>query len=123
MVAGERSLAGHNRTFDSDAKMVDNPQNVFYRYGSALDRQAMNTPRKTISPIYFAGLLIGVACLAWSTESYDQNILTAPRFPDVRSGKIISYNNHGTTVYLTKKQVLMERWGPWGWLAYWIGAH
>jgi hypothetical protein len=86
--------------------------------------KSMNILRKTrISPIYFASLLIGVACLAWSVGSYDQNILTAPRLPDVRNGKVIPYNNHGTTVYLTKKQDLIERWGPCGWLVYWIGAH
>jgi len=83
----------------------------------------MNTPRKTqVSPLYFASLLIVIAGQAWSVESYDQNILTAPRFPDFQNGKVIPYNNHGTTVYLTRKQDLIERWGPCGWLAYWIGS-
>jgi len=83
----------------------------------------MNTLRKThVSPLYFASLLIAIAGLAWSVESYDQNILTAPRFPDFKNGKVIPYNNHGTTVYLTRKQDLIERWGPCGWLVYWIGA-
>jgi hypothetical protein len=37
----------------------------------------MNTLRKThVSPLYFASLLIAIAGLAWSVESYDQNIVS-----------------------------------------------
>lgn len=81
----------------------------------------MNDSRKRrFSPLYLAGLLIGVACLAYNVVSYDQDILTAPRAPNVASGNVIPYNNHGTTVYLTRRQDLIERWGPLGWLAWWV---
>jgi hypothetical protein len=81
----------------------------------------MNAFKKfPVSAFYFAGVGIGIACLVYNVESYDQNVLTAPRAPDARSGHVIAYNNHGTTVYLTRKQDLIERWGPLGWVASWM---
>lgn len=81
----------------------------------------MNSVKKPrVAPFYIACLMVGIICLAWNVESYDRNILTAPRSPDATSGKVIAYNNHGTTVYLTKKQDLIERWGPCGWLVWWV---
>jgi hypothetical protein len=73
-----------------------------------------------VSAFYFFGVGVGIACLVYNVESYDQNVLTAPCSPDARSGHLIAYNNHGTTVYLTREQDLIERWGPLGWVAWWM---
>lgn len=81
----------------------------------------MNVFKKlTGSAFYCVSVGIGVACLVYDVQSYDQNVLTAPCSPDARSGHVIAYNNHGTIVYLTRKQDLMERWGPLGWVAWWM---
>jgi len=71
--------------------------------------------------VYRICLIIGVACLIYDVFSYDQGIAASPRTPNVASGNVIQYNNHGTIVYITKKQDLIARWGPVGWLV-WKGS-
>lgn len=78
----------------------------------------MNERKRAPSLLYWGGGLIVAACLGYNVLSYDRVIATAPHVPNAATGNVIPYNNHGTTVYLTRKQELMERWGPFGWLVW-----
>ncbi|MBB5441918.1 hypothetical protein HDG38_000507 [Paraburkholderia sp. WSM4177] len=69
--------------------------------------------------VYWLTVILGIACLIFSVETYNRDILTAPRSPNPATGNVVPYNNHGTIVYLTTRQALVERWGPFWWIASW----
>jgi hypothetical protein len=68
--------------------------------------------------LYWIGLFVGAACLAYNVLEYNQTIKIAPRAPDSATGSVVPSNNHGTIIFLTEKQALVERWGPLGWGAW-----
>ncbi|MBB3261285.1 hypothetical protein FHW21_006160 [Paraburkholderia sp. WP4_3_2] len=55
--------------------------------------------------LYFA------ACLSWGIHDWGE-ILASPTMPNVTTGNIIPYNNHGKIVYITPSQSRAMIWQP-----------
>jgi hypothetical protein len=77
--------------------------------------------RQELKPlIYWVSAAIAAAGLIYNVETYNRDVLTAPHSPNLTTGNVVPYNNHGTTVYLTKRQALVQQWGPLAWIVEWV---
>jgi hypothetical protein len=68
------------------------------------------------SVVYILSTILVLLGMAWSVVDTNENITHAPTVATPATGNVIPYNNHGKTVFITRKEHLLQAWGPIGWL-------
>jgi len=74
----------------------------------------MQFKRKSV--VYMVSAILALLGMAWSVVDTNRNVTYAPTAPTPATGNVIPYNNHGKTVFITRKEDLLQAWGPIGWL-------